>query len=197
MVSALPVLGFVVNGGAVNLHLPGGQIPLEIRHVVHGVPETELHIREDGKAFGLFSGVCESQAAHLAALAYRYEGGEHSAEAVFRPFKDGVAHAMAAAVVVQLRFGGHPSRIPDGIAVLYVIVMSAAVQRNAVVPVSGNAEQAGVPAEAVAAAGVGDQRKEILRSQIINPRKGRPGRGNYIFFFLIIKISIFHKRKPP
>ena len=67
-----------------------------------------------------------------------------------------------ALIGIQLGLCGHPSRIPDCIAFLNIVVMTVAIHRNVVVAVAGDAKELGVLIKAVTAAGVGDQGKEIL-----------------------------------
>ena len=49
VIAALAVFRLVVNCGTVNLYLTGGKITLEVRHVIHGVPEAEFHVGENGE----------------------------------------------------------------------------------------------------------------------------------------------------
>jgi len=64
-----------------------------------------------------------------------------------------------ALIGIQIGLCGHPSRIPDRITFLNIVVMAVAVERDIVIAVSG---QLCVFIKTVAAAGVGDQGKEIL-----------------------------------
>ena len=53
MVSAFTVLCFMIDGRTVDLNLSGGEVTLEVCHIVHCIPETELYIRKYGKMFCL------------------------------------------------------------------------------------------------------------------------------------------------
>ena len=70
--------------------------------------------------------------------------------------------------------------------------MSVAVKRHIVVPISRQPQKLGVFIEAVASAGIGDKRKEVLRAQVIDPGKGRLRNSDHILFPFVIKISVFH-----
>ena len=43
VVAALAVLCLVINGRSVDLNFACAEVALEVRHVVHGVPETEFY----------------------------------------------------------------------------------------------------------------------------------------------------------
>ena len=95
-------------------------------------------------------------------------------------------------ISVQIGLGWHPSGIPDGIAIFNIVVVSIAVERNIVITVSRQTKKLCIFIEAIATAGIGDQRKEILRTQIVDPWEWCLRRGNNIFFVRIIEISKFH-----
>ena len=99
---------------------------------------------------------------------------------------------MAAGIAVQLRFRGLPAGVPDGIAVLDVVVASVLIERRIVITVTGQTQKFCVLVEAVSAAGIGNQRKEVLRSQIVDPRKRSLRACDDILFFRIIKMSKLH-----
>ena len=88
---------------------------------------------------------------------------------------------MAALVEIELRLDRRPARIPDRAVVGDIEVPAAHVDRHIVVAVTGDAAQTGILIEAVAAGGVGDQGKESLRSEVIDPRIRRPRRLDDVF----------------
>ena len=176
-----------------DFHLSGGEIPLEVRHIVHGVPETELYRGKDGKLFFCGSVVGEGQLVDLTAIAHRNKCRQFCGKSVFTSIENGVAHAVTAAIAVQFRFRRHPARIPYGIALFNVIVVTVAVIRNIVVTIPGEAEQLCVFIEAIASAGVRNQGEEILRAKIVNPWQRGLWGSDDIFFVCVIKIAEFHK----
>ena len=99
---------------------------------------------------------------------------------------------MAAFVEVKWRLGRHGAGVPDLFAVMDIIVFAIGVYGNIVITITGNAEKLCVFVETVASAGVGDQRKEIVRSKIVDPGKRSVRGGNDIFFGIIVKMSEFH-----
>ena len=104
---------------------------------------------------------------------------------------------MTAAVRIQRRFGWHPARIPECVSLSDINIMAAAVRRNAVIPVSGQPKKPCILIKAVSPAGVGKQRKKILCSQVVDPRKRCFWSRNDILLPFIIEISVFHKTAPP
>lgn len=96
---------------------------------------------------------------------------------------------MMALVGIERRLGRLPARVPDGIAVLDVVVASVLIERRIVITVTGQTQKFCVLVEAVSAAGIGNQRKEVLRSQIVDPRKRSLRACDDILFFRIIKMS--------
>lgn len=90
---------------------------------------------------------------------------------------------MMALVGIERRLGRLPARVPDGIAVLDVVVASVLIERRIVITVTGQTQKFCVLVEAVSAAGIGNQRKEVLRSQIVDPRKRSLRACDDILFF--------------
>ena len=97
-----------------------------------------------------------------------------------------------ALVSVQIGLGWHPAWIPDRISFFNIVVVSVAIIRNIVVTVSRQTKQLSIFIEAIASACVGDQRKEILGTQIVDPRKRSLRRSDDVFLIRIIEISKFH-----
>ena len=77
---------------------------------------------------------------------------------------------MAAFVRINRSFGRHCARIPDGAAIINIVILSVGIQRDGVVTISGNTQQFGILIEAVPAAGIGDQSKEVLTAELVDPR---------------------------
>ena len=105
----------------------------------------------------------------------------------------GVAHPMAALIEVEFRLRRLPGRIPDGAAVLDVEVLAVAVIGDIVVAIAGDAQELRILIEGIAAAGVGDQREEVLVPKVVNPGKRRSGCRDDILPVCVIEVSKFHE----
>src|SRR5690606_13249618 len=105
--------------------------------------------------------VLDAQPLQLAILTERHEVQHARREPVAAPRDPRVAEAVTALVLVELRAARFPAGRPDGVAVLDVEAASAVVERDVVVAVSRQPAEARVAPEAVAAAGVRDDRNEI------------------------------------
>ena len=113
VVPALPVFGLVIDGPVRYLHLAGGEIPLEVGGVVHGVPQAEFHVGEDGDFLGSISFVLHRQPQQQAVVPLGHQhllGGGNGAQF---PLNGGVAQAVAAGVAGKLGLGGLPAGVPD------------------------------------------------------------------------------------
>ncbi len=212
VVAALLVLGLVVDDhraigrGLLDLHLAGGEVALEVLGVVGGVPEAPFHRARHIEGDGVAGGVAQAQAVDLAGGVQRHEAGELGLDAGLGGLKHGVAHAVAADVLVErgargqergregeLRSGvvghvplavdGHEGDIPAARAV---------VLRHAVVTVAGQTQELGVAVEVVAARRVGDEAEEVLVAEVVDPRQWRGGGGDHILARLIVKVTVTH-----
>ena len=192
VVASVAVFGLVVDGGADYLNTAGGEVSLEVCAVILSVPEAPLCERPQFEGLGGIALVGENQLLNLAVVILRNEESSLSLESVLLAGDDGVAHAVAALVAVELGLYGGPAGIPDGVAVLDVEVSAAHVYRDVVVAVTGDTAQTSVLIEAVSACGVGYQRKESLCSEVVYPRIGGTGRSNDILTFFVVKMTEFH-----
>ena len=73
MISPLPVLRAVVNRGALDLDLAGGQISLKILLVVERVPEAPLRIGEEAELLRLPACVGEPQLLDFTRIVHGHE----------------------------------------------------------------------------------------------------------------------------
>jgi hypothetical protein len=163
VVAALPVLRLVVDDPVLHLHLAGAEIALEVGGVVPGVPEAELHRREDGEGQGPVALVGHRQLPDFQVRPQRDEVAGLRGDALAGGADNGVAQAVPAEVLFRLVPGRLPGRGPEpaGLVVPQVEVAPAGIGGNVVVAVAGQAAQAGVPVEAVAPGGVGDDTEEV------------------------------------
>ena len=162
MVPALTVLGLVIDGAALDLHLADAQVPLEVGGIVDGVPETEFHIGKKGERFVMVRVVAKSQTIDLTGGPEGDKGEQIGTEAVRCSVETAVAEAVAALVLIKRRLGRHGTGVPDVLAVMNVVVFSVGIDRDIIVAVPGDSEQLGILIEAVTAAGIGNQRKKVL-----------------------------------
>ena len=192
VVAALPVLGLVVDGTRLHLHLAGGEVALEVGAVVYSVPQAELHIAEHVQLPGTIAAVGQGQAVQLAGVALGDEQLLPGGHTVLFALHNGVAQTVAAAVTVQRGLGGLPARVPHGVAVLDIDPVAVHVQRGVIVAVAGQAAHPGVPVKAVTARRVGDQTEEVLAAKVVDPGQGRLRGGDDVFLVPVIKISELH-----
>ena len=121
------------------------------------------------------------------------KGQKISGQAILFSVKAAVAKAVTAFISIQGSAGRHCTRVPDGVLVFNVVVLSIGIHRNIVVAVTGNAKELGVLIEAVSAAGIGNQGKEIPGTKVIDPGQGSVRGSDHIFFIHIIEMSEIHE----
>jgi len=137
MITTLTVLCLMVDCGIMNLDLSGREVTLEVRHIVHRIPQTELYIRKNREFFQRITVIGKCQLIDLTVLANRYESGQLSLQSVLTTLKCRISHSMMALIRIKIGLGWHPARIPDRISFFNIVVMSVAVSGNIVVTVSG------------------------------------------------------------
>ena len=192
VIAALAVFGLVVDDAAFHLNLAGGEVALEVRHVVLRVPQAELDERRQDNILGCVGIIAQRHLMHLGVHAHRHKRELAGGQTVLLTGDDGVAHAVAALVAVELGLYGGPAGIPDSVAVLDVEVSAAHVDWNVVIAITCDTAQTSVLIEAVSACGVGYQRKESLCSEVVYPRIGGTGRSNDILTVFVVKMTEFH-----
>ena len=164
MVSALPVFGLVIDGAAHHLYLAAGEVPLEVGCIILSIPQAELHEAEQVNFFLCVRNIFQNNTVDLAVVLHRDEGLKLHFQSVFHALDDRVAQTMTAGIAVQFGLNRLPAGIPNGIAVLDVIIPSALIQTTVVVAVTGQPQQLGILIERVAACGVGDQAEKFIAS---------------------------------
>ena len=193
VVAALAILSLVVNRAALDLDLACRKIALEVGGIIHGVPQTELYIAEYSKRFRYITLVGQHQTINLAVVAYRHKQLQLRGQTVLFAGDDAVPKAVAALIAVQLGLGGLPAGIPDGIAVLNIVIPAVRVRWYVIVAVAGDTPQLGIPVKAVPARRVGNKAEECLAAQIVDPRQRRARRGDDIFTCGIGKMTELHR----
>lgn len=102
----------------------------------------------------------------------------------------GIVHTVTALVAVEWSLAGLPSGIPHGVAVLDIEIAAAIVHRHTIVSVAGDTPEFCVLVEGIAACCIGDEREEILVSQIVDPRSWGLWIGNYVLAIVVIEMTI-------
>ena len=106
----------------------------------------------------------------------------------------GIAHAVTAGVVLDGVARGLPRRRPEPARffVAQIDVASAEIEGRIVVAIAGEAAEAGISIERVAAGGVGDDAKVRLAAKVVHPRQGRIRLRNHVFAVLVVEIAKLH-----
>ena len=73
---------------------------------------------------------------------------------IFRADETAVSHTVMAFIGIHRCLGWHGSRIPDRIAVFYIVIFSVGINRECIVTVAGDAKQFGIFIETVTSAGI-------------------------------------------
>jgi hypothetical protein len=99
---------------------------------------------------------------------------------------------VRALVKIKRRLDGHPAGRPCFAALPDKEVLPPKVGGNIIVTVPRQTQQSRVLIKAVAARCIACQREKIFAAQIINPRAGRIGAGDYKFSARVIKVPVIH-----
>ena len=102
MVASFAVFRLVVDGRSVDLNFADAVVSLEVGAVVVCIPEAELHEGKELEVFCLVCGVLERDVIEEGIVIGGNEHGLLCSNAVLASLEDAVAHAVAAAVAVQL-----------------------------------------------------------------------------------------------
>ena len=191
MVAPLPIFRLVVDGVRLDLHLAGGEIALEILHIGRCVPKAPFQEAVKLEGLACAGSIGQTDPVNLAAMADRHEKEHLSPQAILLACYAGIAHPVAALVEIEGCLAGLPPRIPDCIAVLEIEIAAAGIHRHAVVAIAEDAPELGVPAEAIASGGIGNQGKEIFCTHVINPGPGGCRLSHHVFASLVIEMSEF------
>ena len=192
MIPPLAVFRFMENGTALDLHLADREVSLEIGHVVHGIPEAPFNIGKQAEIFCFTGFVAECELLNFAGVVHGNEDKQVRSHAVLFGAEDRVAEAVPAFVCIERSPDRLPGGIPDRVAVLYIEVFAVVVKWDVVVAVAGHPEKLGILIEGVAPTGVGNQRKEVFGTEIIDPRQRSFRSRDHIFAALIIEVTVFH-----
>ena len=113
VVAALAVLGLVINDAIFDLHLADGEVALEVVGVVLGIPKTELDTAEGGDGRSRRPAIRNRQLPDFKALIERHKVAGVGLDAPKAGADHGVAHAMAAGVVLKFMPRGLPGWGPE------------------------------------------------------------------------------------
>ncbi|MNO32640.1 hypothetical protein D3C76_226370 [compost metagenome] len=192
VVSALTVFSFVINHGILDFNFAGAEVTLEVGHIILGIPETEFGKREQLYGFLGGTGVFNHQTMHFGIVAHRYKSKLIHRNAVPFACDGSIAQTMAALVEIEVALNRHPARSPEITVVIQVVVASACIQGNIVIPVTGKSSHPGIPVKGVAAGSIGDQAEKLLVAEVVDPWVRRFGSVDYILFASVVKGSEFH-----
>ena len=78
MSAALAVLGFVVDLRTLDLDFADAEVSLEVCHIVHGIPETELYERSQSQCFFFGAVVGQHETVYFAGICQRNKSGQFS-----------------------------------------------------------------------------------------------------------------------
>ena len=104
-------------------------------------------------------------------------------DSIFGRNESAVPESMMTLIGIQGRLDWLPPGSPYGSVMIDKIIPPVRVSRHVVIAVACEPKKLRIFIEAVAAAGIGNQGKEIFISQIINPGKRRRRRCNNVFLF--------------
>ena len=197
VIAALAVFGLVVDDPVHDFDLAGAEIALEVGRVVLSVPETELDAGKERKLGGLGAPVRHREFPDFQRFTERHEISGLRLDLVAARTDGGVAHAVAAFVLVELGARGLPRWRPElvGVVVADIEVAPADIERRVVVAVPGQAAQARVAVKGIAAGGVGDEAEIGFAAEVIDPRQRGVGLGDDVFALLVVKMSVLHKKR--
>ena len=122
MVTAFFILSLVVDDGAVNLYLTGGEVALEVLHISGCVPEAPLLEAEEFEFTDTGGGIGEGEFLDLSPCLEGYEEQDLCCYAVLAAFYGGVVHTVTALVEIKRGFAGFPAGIPDCGTILDIII---------------------------------------------------------------------------
>ena len=180
------------DSGAFDLNLTCVEVSLEVLAVVLCVPETPLEEGEELEGLGLVRGVLENNLLNLTVIVLRNKEGNLSLKAVLRALDNCVAHTVTAGIAVKLCFNRAPAGVPYCALIVDIEVSSAHINGDVVVTVSCDSSESCVLKEAVASCGIGDQREELLCSEVVYPRIGSSGVCDDIFLIGVIEKTKLH-----
>ena len=154
VIPALTILRLMIDRAADHLDLARREVPLEVRLIVLRIPETELDEAEEVNASGLCTIISQGDTVDLTGIVHRHEGLELRLELILPAGDDGIAEAVTALIGIKCRLCRLPARIPDAVAILYIVVASTLVERTVVVAVAGETEELRIFIEGVASCSV-------------------------------------------
>ena len=147
----------MIDRGAFDLDAARGEIPLEVGAVILCIPEAPLCHGEDGEILSFSTLVRDDYLLNFSVVVLRYEECNFSLEAVLLTGDDGVAHTVAALILIKFGLDRRPARIPDCTVVVDVEITAAHIERNVVVTITRDPSEPGIHVEAVAACRIGDK----------------------------------------
>jgi len=178
VISALPVLGLVVDDAILDFYLAGVEVALEVGGVILGIPKAELDAGESGEIHRSLAAAGDVEPPDLPVGVKGDEVSDRGLDVAVGGTDDGVAQAVASGVVLKVAAGGLPGGRPElaALVVPQIDVTPALVEGDVVVAVPGQPSEARIAIEGVAAARVRDQSDVVAGAQVVDPGQGVSGR---------------------
>ncbi len=157
MITSVSVLCYVVDSRTFDLNTACREVSLEVCAVVLSIPETPFSDREDREALSFLAFICENYLLNFAVIVLRNEESNFSLESVLFTLDDGVAHTVAALILIQLCLYRGPAGVPYSTVIVDIEVTSAHIKRHVVIAVTCDTSETCILVEAVTACCVGDE----------------------------------------
>ena len=195
MVTSVSVFGLMVNRRAFDFHASGREVSLEVGAVVLCIPEAPFREGEELECFGRITFVGQNELLDFAVIILRNEEGCFRLQSVLLTGNYGIAHTVAALIEIERSLDRRPAGVPDGAVVGNIEISAAHINRDIIIAIAGNTAQTCVLIEMIAARGIGNQRKESLCTEVVDPRIRSLGRLNDVFFVRVIEVTEFLHEK--
>src|SRR5215469_7810130 len=158
VITSFPVLGLVIDNSILDLNLADAEIALEVRGVVLRVPPAKFDRGKDREFRCLLAMVRNGELPDLEILVERHKVAGAGRNAAELRGNRGVAHAVAAGVVLELaasRLPGRGPELPRGV-VAEIDIPPAEIEGSIVVAVTGDPAQASIAIKGIPSRGIGD-----------------------------------------
>ena len=194
VVTTFLVFCLVVDDRAVHLNLSGREVSLEVLHISSCIPKAPLRKRPELETFCLRRSIAEGHLLDLSPCMKRNEEENACLKTILRTRNARIAHSMAALIEIKRSLAWLPSRRPYCTVVIDIEISSAVVHRDSVIAVTCDPAELSVLVERISTGSIGNQREEVLVTEVVYPRPRGLGICDDIFAGSVIKMSeyLFH-----
>ena len=194
VVTALLVFCLMIDNRTIHLNLSGREVSLEVLHIGSCIPKAPLRKRPKLEAFCFRRGIAEGHLLNLTPCMKRDEEEDACLKTILRTCNARIAHSMAALIEIKRSLAWLPSRRPYCTVVIDIEISSAVVHRDSVITVSCDSAELSVLVERISTGSIGNQREEVLVTEVVYPRPRGLGVCDDIFAGSVIKMSeyLFH-----